>query len=511
MTRPGKIIIVAVILSAVALAGYLPWRVQILEEERIKDLANQTVKIQKSYHNFSSRAGESRFDSMNTFFEGVSKAHPQLAMIAIRDIKDPTRLLASKNSAAVPGTQLYNKLVEEFDSIIQSGTFPAKGLVRYFTDNTGSSVKFYLFPVPLANDYMLAVFPFTPPYHFFLRIALEALLILLIIIVTATLIYMKRKGTVKDTPLSEKKAAPEPAVSQEEPPITETADKKETSVTIEEERNREKVPEESEEKLNSHVLDLFKRLYSGYEPESIALYLKNEQGSLAKLYELKGRSFLRIDSERFDTIPHTSHLIEELEQGAMLVLENRSEITMPILHDKSLLAALRITRQSGIHGEEMKNLKQEISDLITPLRDYLLVHNVMIDSATGLYSESYLKMRYHELKNKAGGSSRQLGVMRISLFSETPEQKHLTVALKLVAQTLKELLFDDDFLARRGDTLILLTPGTNDTEMQDRAKSLTQTLTRLRIKIPGGEMLYLSPTIKMAGTASSTDPLQELF
>ena len=65
---------------------------------------------------------------------------------------------------------------------------------------------------------------------------------------------------------------------------------------------------------------MFKQIHRELKPESIALYIKKMEGRLSKSYELKEKTFLRIDSSLIDNIKISE--ISNIKRSGAHIIEN---------------------------------------------------------------------------------------------------------------------------------------------------------------------------------------------
>ncbi len=240
---------------------------------------------------------------------------------------------------------------------------------------------------------------------------------------------------------------------------------------------------ESISSMNSNVLSLFKGIKAKLPAISIALYIKKMDGILNKSYELKGKTFLRVDSAVLDCIKISD--IKNINQSGAIIADNGQAIKLPIIHDSSLLGLVEIKLDQAATRIDLDGIKTLLMDFSGKIRDYLSINNIIYNRDTGLYSEAYYKMKLDEMNYRMEKTGTGYSVLFIDLFDagNVPEEKKNTV-IKIMQSEIKNSPGNNGTLFHNGEILSMITDNT-DMEVLNRAREeIISAVSRFRIKLP---------------------------
>jgi hypothetical protein len=156
---------------------------------------------------------------------------------------------------------------------------------------------------------LLIAYPYRADSRTLVRLALEMFLLVILAVIITTAVYIIRvRRPWRD---SEEKAEDPPS----DIPTIKAAHARTLRPSIVREESMERPLESSvaAHSLNSYIFDLLRKISAQYDLDSLSLYLKNRQNSLSKTYELKGKRFLKIDSDTFETMDIDNELGRELK------------------------------------------------------------------------------------------------------------------------------------------------------------------------------------------------------
>lgn len=377
MTSKRKNIIIAFVVSLILIFIYIPLRSGFLEQQFVRSVSSSADKIIISISSFEKDKNLPDKD-LSKFYTLIKDKHP-IALVAIADKKNKI-LKAGKND-------LYIKSNNSFDSIIDSFVRDEFKLnkkndfiIRYYDQD-----RFYIFVKQLAGGKMLLVYPFKLGIINIIQFILEITLVVLISIIIMTIIFIYKNKRLKDTDTID--IIPVKADFQKEPEINATKGKDQKSIwqNIFNKEDRIKIVETEKEKVNldllsSVVFELFTYISSTYYSDSISLFIVDENASkLDKIFELKGKAFIKIDDPEFNSISLNHEIIYELKNSSIILLEKGRKVNIPILYRNALLGIIMITKEQEFKGPEINNIKEQLKRIIKPLSEYILLNDMMLN------------------------------------------------------------------------------------------------------------------------------------
>ncbi len=257
---------------------------------------------------------------------------------------------------------------------------------------------------------------------------------------------------------------------------------------------------ETEESFNNRVMELFREIKSELPAESIMLYIKKMENRLNKTYELRGKTFLKIDSSIIDSID-ISELKEAHKSGA-IITQNGQKIQLPIVQENSLLGIVEIFLNESILNVNLENLKEKLKDFARATGDYLTANRIIFDEATGLYSDIYFKMKIDEMNYKK--SKDGYAIITMDLFKDkeiSPEEKNLVI--KIIQKDLYRATGITG-IYKRGEKISAIQEYADKKKLEELGLKLTKEAKKFRIKL-SEKIVHLNPAIEIITHESSQD------
>ncbi len=499
MSYKTKIIISGLFITIIALAAYISLRMDIFEKQMAAKLKKQNERIIKTYQGaFEEKEIKTiQGNDLTLFLNKINKAIPDIALVIIADT-DKTIRLSSKNDSIIQ-SDIYDKILHDFTGNNLRINRPGEFIIRYYTSGENQkekNIKYYIFNNNMGTGSLVITFPHKPGKIIITRAALEITLIIIIIIIFCSVLYIMHDKKDVITEYAEK-----------------TADEQNKKILrkniVNEERSiiRESLSLASEG-LSSYVYNLFSEIFNKFHTKSLSLYIKSSENTMAKLFEYRGNSFMKIDSPVFDTLDLTSGIGRELKNGTPIILMAGKKAVLPLIHNDSLLGTLHVTTEEHISGDELDTITLMSASVRKELGDYLVLNNVMIDQSTGIYSETYFTMKYNEIVNKSVSKKHHFSLILVSIARNI---KHLIetdqkAVIKVIAPILDEEIKDDKLIGHYDRFIAVLLPESDAGRSRKAADRIFKALSRLRIKISEQEHLDIVPFIGVASSEMTDDP-----
>jgi GGDEF domain-containing protein len=481
MNLRKKIIIIWFILTLILIMIYSSMRTEMLEEEYIKTLILTSKRIGISLNNFQ-KAATLKDKNLSKFFQLLNKKYKQLGLVAIAD-RENRILNVTKNNRYFESNELFETIIRDF----QNGGFKLEKskpfLIRYY-----NQIKFYIFIENTYEGKALIMYPYTLDKKAKAKLVLELLLIVIItiIIFSSIYLYLQKSGKIdaesryRIINAGRKRAARGAS----------------TKIT----KDIENIASDS---LNKSVYDLFNTISSNFSADIISLYIiKEDENILEKKFELKGKAFLKIDSSDFDAIAIDNEIGQELKNSSIFVMENGKKLTFPLLFRNSLIGAVLIIRDKSFTGHEMGDIKLKLEDIAKMLSEYILLNDVVVDRGTGLYSETYFKLKYEELKRLFLNKQSNFAVILVSAFSGDKNliQDENNILIREISSRIMENLSSNDIICRADNYLSIVMPGADKLKALSTAEKILTSLTGMEIRVGKSQQYTLNPFIGYAST-----------
>ncbi len=385
------------------------------------------------------------------------------------------------------GSELYYSIIQNFEGNLMSR---APGmLVRYHNGK-----KNYILVTNVTGGSMITVYPFRLTKMMYIKLSLEIALIVLVSILIAALSYILRHRR------------PRPVSKPEYRDITAT--RPQTSSPINEDAASRELSNFASSSLGEYVFELFRQITAGYSPDLVSLYAMNRGATaMAKSFEMKGRSFIKIESDDFDTIDIMTEVGDELKRGSTLVLDNGRKIMLPAMYRNALLGAIIVVRGIPFKGQEITEIKARLADIARYLSEYIFFNDVAVEPETGLYSRTYFNLKLREQKKALQSNGTPFSLLLLSFFgADTNLQAgEFQAAVRGVAAKLAPALGEGDIICRTERDIAILLPGTGLDESITVGERIAEMLQAARIRIDKKNSIALHPYIGIA-SSEKLDP-----
>jgi len=257
-------------------------------------------------------------------------------------------------------------------------------------------------------------------------------------------------------------------------------------------RKSNSAAESAVDTLNSRIFDLFKDIHKDLKPESISLYIKKMEGRLSKTYELKEKTFLRIDSSLFENIKISE--IENVKRSGAHIIENGKIIRMPLIDDESLLGLIEIRLKDSSPTLDLGRLENEVQDISKDVKEFLVINNVIVDRETGFYSASYFNMKLSEQIYSAQKINTGFYLLLIDVFSNVNIDKdQKNTVLKIIFPVIKRSSGETHELFLYNGKIGMILPGVSRKEAESIELDVSGDISKFRIKLSDENIIRLKP------------------
>ncbi len=509
-----KLAFVAAALLVLSLFAYYSLRVRQLEKRHIDSAVKSTAALVTRFTELKSASGDDirKEDTLKEFCAGAQKKNPSIAVIAVAE-KNMTVRIAGKNPSLVPTRDIYDAILEDFarDRIVIGRDLPY--LSRYYPGGSGAAAsrRYYVFLNAVDDMRILSVYPHFIDTKIRTRMALEASLICIFSVLfwaAVSLVLDREKpdaapkkddpkpSGVADAVPSEVPSSGTDAYPEESIPIN--LDEIERTVTHGGNRPAREVERSASEGFKEYVVDLFRQLTSLYAPHSVALYVAHSKDFISKAFELKGESFITIDSPGFETMDMNGDIGAELGNASSMLLDGGKKLLIPLIYRDSFLGAVEIVGNGPFTGGDLPRVRALSDTILKNLNDYLVVNDIMIDRESGLQGKTALMLKYHEMARHAQAAP--FGVLVISLYPgigglEPSLQSRL---LRTMAPALSDILGERGECFRLDSMIAALLPGHEVSGTAELSRKISETLGKYRIKLDGDTVITLDPRVGWA-------------
>jgi len=502
------------IILIITLSPYYIFRSANIEKKYINGIIIKSEMI-KPVAEMLNREESPNQDKIKKVFNQIMANEPSSAALILTDKFDNLKYLIKNDGIITSGTvvdQLINDIKEKsFTSDNKNEPF-----IRNYNDGRGGSERYYIYPYTSGGQRTFAVFAFKLEKKLLIRLALEILLLISFsfMITGMVLTLLRKKGITEDvnvrtivlgaksTPAKEAADADKTkSASKKKSARADQIDVNELSPVIgagtDSSRNeiiRKSNPqtESANEALNSRIFDLFKQLHKELKPESIALYIKKMEGRLSKSYELKEKTFLRIDSSLFDNIKISE--IENIKRSGANIIENGKIIRIPLIDDESLLGLIEIRLKDSASALDLGKLQTDVKDTAKDIKEFLVINNVIVDRETGFYSSSYFNMKLSEQIYSAQKINTGFFLLLIDVFRDVnidKEQKN--TVLKIIYPVIKKSAGETLELFLHSGKIGMILTAADMKEVENIELAVTKDISKFRIKLAPDHTIRLKP------------------
>ncbi len=537
MSRKIPYIIIILAASALTITAYLAFF-------RIGSVQDSYIEEMRMTHQRTSTLFERAVaaeDNMNEFLTALTGSKRSPVLAAVTD-GEGTIQLSSRHPSMIDRAATIEHILED----IRTGRIDPPDtdfMVRYYDlDSSGTGQeKYYLFRAQAGSLNLYTAQRHALPTRSLIMTGLECFLIFLAWVVIGTVVYLRlnraQESNVVMKETKEKTASSSPQEEENNEFIPMEDESSRNSVSVQDEQGgpepveEDIIPEEDEpplirregveeqvkskneenriarDALNQYVYSLFRSIYRRYAPENVSLYLKSSPAQLSKAYELRGKSFLKIDSSDFDT-REIDHILENQLQGSSSVLLNGGKtLLIPLFHGNELSGLLEITGSAPFSGRDSTHIRQELESISAQIHNFLVINDVMLDRDTGLYTESAFTLRFHQLSSRWEQNRRPFGCLIIRLFNERPSsEKEYNTVVRLVAPVIEEKTGRGHPIYHYRGHLALLLDGEPLRAIRENASEIKRELSRFRITTGQDRVLKPTPSLGLAVTSEKLHP-----
>ncbi len=513
MTSKIRNIAIFIIISVITLSLYYIFRSENIEKKYISGIIVKSEMIKPAAEMLNREVSPDPMKIKKIFNEIMSR-EPSAAALAIIDKSDNLKYLI-KNDGLIKSSAVVDLLLNDIKDKSFSSDNKNEPFVRNYKDAGGGSDRFYIYTFNSSGQKTLAVFAFKLEKKILIRLALEVtLLICFSFMLTGMLLTLLRKNGItedenvrtivlgaKKTQSDETSVEKTDSASKNKIRRATQIDENDLSPIIGSGTNRstnEVIRKSSPESdsaidtLNSRIFDLFKQIHKELKPESIALYIKKMEGRLSKTYELKEKTFLRIDSSLFDNIKISE--IENIKRSGAHIIESGKVIRIPLIDDESLLGLIEIRLKDSATTLDLGKLQNEVKDISKDIKEFLVINNVIVDRETGFYSSSYFKMKLSEQIFSAQKISTSFYLLIIDVFSAINIDKdQKNTVLKIIYPVIKKSSGETHELFLHSGKIGMILPDVDQKEAERIELEVSRDISKFRIKLSENNTIRLKP------------------
>ncbi len=514
MTSKIRNTAIFIIITALTLSPYYILRSANIEKKYISDIITRAQMIKPAAEMLNRELSPDP-EKIKKIFNEIMAREASAAALAITDKSDSLKYLIKNDNLIGSGTVvdlILNDIKEKsFTSDNNSEPF-----VRNYSDGKGGSDRFYIYPFISNGQKTFAIFAFKLEKKILTRLTLELLLLICFsFMLTGMLLALLRKNgltedvNVRTIVLGAKKI---PSGGTEAGDQTESVSKNKTRRAEQIDENdlspiigtgtnksaneilRKSSPESESavDALNSRIFDLFKSIHKELHPESIALYIKKMEGRLSKTYELKEKTFLRIDSSLFDNIKISE--IENIRKSGAHIIDNGKVIRIPLIDDESLLGLIEIRLKDSATSLDLGKLQSEVMDISKDIKEFLVINNVIVDRETGFYSTSYFKMKLSEQIYSAQKINTGFHLLLIDVFNGVNIDKdQKNTVLKIIYPVIKKSSGETHELFIHSGKIGMILPDIEQKEAENIELAVSKDISKFRIKLSENNTIRLKP------------------
>ncbi|HPS59329.1 MAG TPA: hypothetical protein PK514_14595 [Spirochaetota bacterium] len=457
-------------------------------------------------------------ESLIKLYNELKERDSSIAAIATADFYGNVKQIV-KNDSLINSGVLLDRLLQSIKTGSIQGDAGEKTGVKTFTETGSGTGRFYVCSFNTDAVKFISVYVFRPGKALVIRIVLELVLVIAGCVMLTGLVSVA--GSSKKSPgigniqdpgnikapvvkYHRKDAAPAGGAGK-----TGTYENEKAMGIDESELFASKytkmphMPAAGTEKINSGSLpvaqrldrgayDLFKKIYRELSPETVALYIRRTDERLSKSYELRGKTFLRVDAPVFESIL-IAGLVESAKPG-IHITDNGSGIRIPLFHNEYLNGMVEVTFAESSSSLDIASIQNELNNVTLTIQEFIITDNVIIDAETGFFSASHLKTKlgehvYSTIKHGTG-----FCLMAADVFGsrdiDTDQKKAM---MKILFPAAKKATADRFELFIADYRIILIMDTADRDEAEKVRKSLEKEISRYRIKLPDGKLIRLKP------------------
>jgi len=490
MTTKFRIISTAIFFTTLFLTAFVYFRSISLTASHIDKMNYSIKRIEKGFISFSEKKKKLGKRDLKQFISEAQKEFDRLAIITVAST-DYSKRFISKNDIYLSSSKILETIIEDFTRGQISTTGTDRFLEKDYKTSeidSGERDTFYIFHLYLKPYRLLVVFPHAFDKEDFTRLALEMLLILIVstILFTALYIVLVKQGRVEN------------AVNYIDLRYNKRAAAREDS--------SHGVSSITSDTLASSLLPVFEKISKELMTKEITLYLKGTESTYTKAFQYSGSTFLKIESDHFQTIEVSRDKREELYNSATIIMHEGSRLIVPIVDEGSMLAIINIEGSQSFSGEHINTIEEEMKSTTTDIKNYLTLNNVMLDKDTGLFSTSYYHLRYNELLKIKEQNNTDFSLLYIAMGSHLELTKsQFSSLIKTISPIINQRLRGGDLICLYDNYIAILMPGTDSRRASGISGVILKKLSRMRIHLDEKTGIHLKPIIGKASTDNSSE------
>ena len=502
-------IAILIIISGFVLIPYYLLRTESIEKRYIDGIKLKSEEI-KPKIDILIRDGSPDSEMIKKIFDEIMSNDSSAAALALLDRYDNFKNLI-KSDRLIKSKATVDHIISDIKEKNLNPHTQGEPVVRYYDNGKGETEKFYISQFNSGREKAFFFFAFKLPKKTLIILILEALLIICVIIaLTGLVISLLQRSGIPGTIVLERKET-----AQDKKDEDEKTDQQEKIKVIKAEqldenylgpaagtlkdnnssemtRRSSQIREIAADTLNSRIFDLFKKLHEEVQPESIVLYIKKMEGKLSKSYELRDKTFLRIDSSLFDNIKISE--ITNMKKSGPHIIDDGKIFRLPLIDDESLIGLIEIRLKDSGQSLDIGKINNEVKDIAKDIKEFLVINNVLIDRKTGFYSSSYFKMKLAEQIYSAQKIDTNFELLLVDVFKdiEINEEQKNTV-LKIIYPVIKQSSGDTIELFLHSGKIAIIITDHYLKKAESIESAITKEISRFKIKLSAEKSIRLRP------------------
>jgi len=525
-----KNIAILIVISFSILVPYYLLRTESIEKKYIAGIKIKSEKIKPEIDSLIRNEAPDP-DLIKNIFNEIMSDEPSAAALALVDKYDNFKSLI-KSDQLINSNTMVDHIISDIKGKNLKLITPMEPLVRFYNNAGGGKEKFYITEFNSERQKAYFIFAFKLDKKTLVILALEILLLICVIIAFTGFIIsiMQRKWITSTIVLSQDDLMPDEKTVDEavDKTIDKTVDEKtdtrekikvvkaeqidenysQAIGTLQDSNSNEMIrrnkpeTEISVDILNSRVLDLFKKLHAQLKPESITLYIKKMEGKLSKAYELRDKTFLRIDSSLFDNIKIAE--TGDIKKSGPHIIEDGKIFRLPLVDDESLIGLVDIRLKDSEQNFDIGKTFSEVKDIAKDIKEFLVINNILIDRETGFYSSSYFKMKLSEQIYSAQKINTSFKLLLVDVFHDIEiDVKQKNTVLKIIYPVIKQSIGEAIELFLHDWKIAMIITDHHLKKTESLEGTITKDISKFKIKLSAEKTIRLKPVAAMLDSSEA--------
>lgn len=508
-------VLIFAVIAVLLLTPYYFVRSAGVEKRFINELSARSAAIRPAADSFN-RAESPDPEKIKLVFNQISAGDRSFAAMALTDRFDGLKYLV-KNDSILRSGAAVDDLIRDIKGRNLPATENFTPAIRTYGNGTGGSDRYYIITYASSGQKTYAIYAFRPDRKLVTRLGLEALLAISISFTLTGLVLgtLRKRGIggevrVKTIVLGAKKNSELNSTAKATRSSAEQIDQNDLTPIIGKDsyerssdllRKSRPVTDSISDSLNTVIFDLFKKIHRELDPESISLYIKKMEGRLSKAYELKEKTFLKIDSSLFDNIKVSE--IENGGRGSTQIIEDGKVIRIPLFDDRSLLGLIEIRLRDYAEKLDIGDIVSGTKGIIKEIKEYLVINSVIVDRETGFFSKSYFNMKLSEQVFSAQKINTVFTLLLIDIFRDLDlDSDQKNTVLKIIYPVIKKSAGEVNELFLHDDKIAMLFTDKDIKDIENIELAVSKDISKFKIKLSADNIIRLKP---VAAIMRSTD------